>query len=383
MIYFDNSATTKMSQGATEKMVQIARDVFGNPSSLHSLGLAAEKEITRARETILSALGIARPQRFELVFCASGTEANNMAVMGVLSAKKRQGNEKIMITDGEHSSIEECARHLEMQGFKVLRVPTKGGELDLDFIEKNAQGVILASFMHVNNETGALYDVKRAFDIIREKSPACVCHSDCVQSFLKVKFTKKSLGADLISISAHKVNGPKGVGALYIAPEILKAKKIVPIILGGGQEGNLRSGTENVYGICAFAEAVREHSEHLAEELAHLRSIRDYILLHLPSEVKAKIPVVFAPHILNITMPGIRSETVLHDLSAKGIFVSSGSACASNSAHKASRALLAFGTSEADADTSIRISIGVENTIDDAKALIEALGDSIARLARK
>lgn len=383
MIYFDNSATTKMSERARRKMLEIAEGDFGNPSSLHSLGLSAEKKINEARGIILSSLGIMRPQRWELIFTASGTEANNMAILGTVMAKKRRGGEKIMISDGEHSSVEECAVHLEAQGFTVLRIPTKGGALDLDFVRENARGVILASIMCVNNETGALYEVKKAFDIIREVSPECVCHTDCVQAYMKVRLSKKSLGADLITLSAHKINGPKGVGALYIAPEILKAKKITPIIFGGGQENNLRSGTENVYGICALGEAVKEHSERLGEEILHLQSIRDYILLNLPREIKAKIPVRFAPHILNITMPKIRSETVLHDLSAKGIFVSSGSACASNSAHKASRALLAFGTSEDEADTSIRISIGVENTIDDARALIEALGDAVERLARK
>lgn len=383
MIYFDNSATTKMSERARAKMMSVASDIFGNPSSLHSVGALAEKEITRAREIIATSLGILRPQRWEIVFTSGGTESNNLAIFGVVNAKKRQGNEKIMITDSEHSSVEECARHLEAQGYQILRVPTRGGELDFDFIENNAQGVILASLMHVNNETGALYDVARAFKLIREKSPSCVCHSDCVQSYLKVKFTKKSLGADLISVSAHKVNGPKGVGALYIAPEIIKAKKIVPIILGGGQEGAYRSGTENTYGICAFGEAVKEHTEALRDEIEKMRELREYLFMNMPSEIKIKLPILHAPHILNITMPKIKSETVLHDLSAKGIFVSSGSACASNSSHKASRALIAFGTTEDEADTSIRISLSPESTRQEADALIEALKDSLSRLARK
>jgi cysteine desulfurase len=383
MIYFDNSATTKMSERARNKMLSVSENIFGNPSSLHKVGVDAEREISRAREIIATSLGILRPQRWEIVFTSGGTESNNLAIFGVINAKKRQGNEKIMITDSEHSSVEECALYLEKQGYQVLRVPTKGGELDFDFIEKNANGVILASLMHVNNETGALYDVARAFDIIREKSPICVCHSDCVQSYLKVKFTKKSLGADLISISAHKVNGPKGVGALYIAPEILKTKKIVPIILGGGQEGAYRSGTENTYGICAFGEAVKEHTESLREEIEKMRTLREYIFMNMPKEIKVKLPVFHAPHILNITMPKIKSETVLHDLSAKGIFVSSGSACASNSTHKASRALVAFGVSEDEADTSIRISLSPENTKEEANALISALSDALSRLARK
>ncbi len=382
-IYFDNSATTKMSERAKNKMLSVIEGSYGNPSSLHSVGLDAEKLLSEARGIILSSLGIMRPQRWELIFTSGGTEANNLAILGTVSAKSRKSGDKIMISDGEHSSVEECASHLESQGFRIVRIPTKNGELDLDFVRENAQGVILASIMHVNNETGARYDLKGAFEIIREKSPACVCHADCVQSYLKTRVTKKSLGADLISISAHKVNGPKGVGALYVAPELLKAKKIVPIMHGGGQENNLRSGTENVYGICAFGEAVKEHLEHLNDEIAHMQELKDYIIEHLPTDIGVKMPKNSAPHIINITMPKIRSEIALHALSARGIFVSSGSACASNSAHKASRALLAFGVSADEADSSLRISLCPNNTTEQAEALIEALCDAVTHLAKK
>jgi cysteine desulfurase len=382
-IYFDNSATTKMSERAKNKMTRAIDLSWGNPSSLHSAGLDAEKLVSEARGIILSSLGIMRPQRWELIFTSSGTESNNLAILGTVRAKARKGNEKIMITSSEHSSVEECAAYLEKEGFTVLRIPTLKGELDLDFIEKNATGVILASIMHINNETGAIYDVKRAFEIIREKSPDCVCHTDCVQSYLKARVTRKSLGADLISISAHKVNGPKGVGALYIAPELLKAKKIAPIIYGGGQENNLRSGTENVYGICAFGEAVKEHLEKLNDEISCMQEVREYIISHLPEGVVAKAPVKCAPHIINITLPKIRSETALHALSARGVFVSSGSACASNSTHKASRALLAFGASEDEADSSLRISLCPDNTKEQADILLDALREAVAHLARK
>lgn len=382
-IYFDNSATTKMSARAIEKMTSVARKCYGNPSSLHSVGLSAERAIGEARGIILSSLGILRPQRGELVFTAGGTEANNMAIIGTALAKARRGGEKIIITEGEHSSVEECAKYLETKGFTIVRVPTRGGELDIDFIRANSKGAILCSLMHVNNETGALYDVKTAFEVVKEQSPDCITHIDAVQSYLKVKFTKKSVGADLISLSAHKVNGAKGVGALYIAPELLKAKKITPVILGGGQEFGLRSGTENVYGICAFGEAVREHTERLNDEIETMRELREYIISHLPSEIRANLPKTSAPHIINITLPKIKSETALHALSARGIFVSSGSACSSNSAHKASRALVAFGLTEDEADSSLRISLCPQSTKDEADALIEALYEIIKQLARK
>lgn len=382
-IYFDNSATTKMSERAKEKMIKAIEQNYGNPSSLHSIGLGAERLISEARGIILSSLGILHPQRGELVFTAGGTEANNLAIIGTALAKSRKGGEKILITEGEHSSVEECARHLEAKGFVVTRVPTKNGALDMDFIRANAKGTILCSFMHVNNETGALYNIKEAFEIVRDASPDCVMHADCVQSYLKVKFTKKSIGADLISISAHKVNGPKGVGALYISPELLKAKKIIPIVFGGGQEFGLRSGTENVYGICGFGEAVKEHTGDLVAEINHMSELKEYIISTLPAEIRANLPINSAPHILNITLPKIKSETALHALSAKGIYVSSGSACSSNSAHKASRALLAFGISEDEADSSIRISLCPQSTNDEADELIQALAEITKQLARK
>lgn len=382
-IYFDNSATTKMSERARAKMIEVIENKYGNPSSLHTVGLDAERVISEARGTILASLGILRPQRAELVFTAGGTEANNLAIIGTVYAKSRRGNEKILITEGEHSSVEECALHLERQGFCVLRAPTKNGELDIDFIKANAKDAILCSFMHVNNETGALYDLKTAFEAVKELSPSCVTHADCVQSYMKVKFTKKSIGADLISISAHKINGAKGVGALYIAPEVLKAKKIVPTIYGGGQEFGIRSGTENVYGICAFGEAVKEHTEQLVAEIDGMRELREYIISRLPNEIRVNIPKASAPHILNITLPRIKSETALHALSARGIFVSSGSACSSNYAHKASRALVAFGLSDSEADSSIRISLCPQNNKDEADELVKALNEIIKQLARK
>ena len=381
--YFDNSATTKMSERARAKMLDVIDNFHGNPSSLHAKGLSSEKIISEARGIILSSLGILRAQRGELVFTSGGTESNNLAIFGTVYAKARKGNEKILITKGEHSSVEECARCLEKRGFTVIRVPTKNGVLDLEFIRNNAKDVILASFMHVNNETGALYNLKEAFEIVKEQSPNAIAHADCVQSYLKVKLTKKSLGVDLISISSHKVNGAKGVGALYISPELLKAKKIINTVYGGGQEFGIRSGTENVYGIASFGEAVKEHMESLPREIERMEALRAYIINGLSPQIRPNLPKSHAPHILNVTMPRIRSEIVLHDLSARGIYISSGSACSSHSASKVSQALVAFGISEEEADTSIRISLCPSNTEAEADVLINALNDAVNRLARK
>ena len=384
-IYFDNSATTKISDGAKNKMIEVMEKSFGNPSSLHKLGLEAESVMTQARGIILSTLGIMRGAHGELVFTSGGTEANNLAIMGVVNSKARQGKEKILTTKGEHSSVENVLCALERQGYEIVRVPTVGGEIDLDFVRANAKGCILATFMYVNNETGALYDVKSAFDIVRELSPMAVCHSDCVQAYMKTRVSKKATGADLISISAHKINGAKGTGALYIDPNIIKTKRIVPIVQGGGQEWNLRSGTENVYGIAAFGEAAREHNEALQSEVAQMQVVKDYIISRLDELEGATVnkPKKSVCHIINVTVDGIRSETVLHFLSSLGVYVSSGSACSSNEAHKASPSLLAFGLSADKADSSVRISLCPQNTTDEADILIDGIKQAISKLARK
>ena len=385
MIYFDNSATTKISDGALAKMTQVMREHFGNPSSLHKLGLDAEKEMEDARRKILTSLGIMRGVKGELIFTSGGTESNNIAILGVVNSKQRKGNEVILTTQGEHSSVENVLCQLEKGGYRVIRVPTLNGELDLDLIRANAKGCILATFMHVNNETGAIYDVKKAFDIVREQSPNAVCHSDCVQSYMKVKFNKKSIGADLISISAHKINGAKGVGALYIDPNIIKTKRITSIVYGGGQEENLRSGTENVYGIVAFGQASSEHYSKLASEIEYMQSVKDYIIEGLKNVggVSVNLPKSSACHIINLTVKGVKSETLLHFLSSKEIYVSSGSACSSNGAHKASPSLIAFGLSADLADSSVRVSLCPQNTREEADKLTEAIKEACSRLAKK
>ncbi|MBR2024838.1 MAG: aminotransferase class V-fold PLP-dependent enzyme, partial [Clostridia bacterium] len=347
--------------------------------------LNAEHVLSDARSIILNALGISRGVRGELVFVSGGTEANNIAVLGSVFAKARQNNEKILTTDSEHASVSAPLEYLEKKGFKIIRVPTKQGELDLDFIKNNAQGSILATFMHVNNETGALYNLPEAFKIVKELSPNCVTHADCVQSFMKVKFTKKSLGADLISISAHKINGAKGVGALYIAPEIIKQKKVVPLFMGGGQEENFRSGTENVYGIASFGEATKEHFANIDTEIDKMSSVREYLVENLKNVdgVSLNLPKNNAPHILNMSVVGIRSEITLHDLSSKGVYVSSGSACSSNAPKKTHSPLTAFGLDTKMADSAIRVSLCPNNTIEEAEYFIDCLKDTIGKRAKR
>jgi cysteine desulfurase len=241
----------------------------------------------------------------------------------------------------------------------------------------------MVNMMMVNNETGALYDLKTVFSLARARSPQVITHTDAVQGYLKCRFTPASIGADLVTISAHKVHGPKGVGALYINPALLKAKQIVPWLHGGGQESGLRSGTENIPGIAAFGAAVDALYPKLDEHIAHMNALREQLvkgLLSLGIDVKQPAGAC-APHIVNLTLPSIKSEVMLHFLDARGICVSAGSACSTRSRHISS-ALLAFGASEREADCSLRVSLCADNTAEEVDALLEALSQGLSSLIR-
>lgn len=385
IIYLDNSATTKICDEALNKYIELSRESFGNPSSLHSMGLAAEKELDKAREAVLTSIG---ERDSQVIFTASGTEANNLAIFGRALAKDRfKRGSKIITTEGEHASVASPFDELVRLGYTVAKIPTRDGVLDLDALSNElTPNVILVSMMMVNNETGALYDIKSAAEIIKKKSPDALIHVDATQSYMKVKFTKRSLRADMITLSSHKIEGPKGVGALVVDDKIIKSRGIVPTVLGGGQEGGYRSGTENVPAIAAFGEAVRLGFKSIDSRIEKLASLRSYLIEKLSSdsrlsEIKITNPENHAPHILNITLPKIKSETALHFLSSLGIYVSSGSACSSNSAHTSS-ALTAYGKSAEEADSSIRISFSHRNEKEDVDALCEGLFAVLERLKR-
>ena len=380
-IYLDNSATTALSPAVKAAMNE-AMETYGNPSSLHSAGLAAERIIREARKNVGEALGVRSLKDSQLIFTSCGSEANNLAIFGTVYAKARRTANKIITTDSEHPSVENPLRRLEESGFKVVRIPTKSGSLDMEMLQKESEGVLLASLMMVNNETGASYNVSEAFRLIKAKSPDAVTHCDAVQGFLKKKFAATTLGADLITLSAHKIHGPKGVGALYINPDIIKKKKIIPYLLGGGQEYGLRSGTENTVGIAGFGAAAKEGFGDLEKSLAGMAAVKAHIIKNLPGEIRVNSPIgEAAPHIVNITLPRIKSETMLHYLSSKGIFVSSGSACSSHSSSPSS-ALIAFGIDAKEADCSLRISLCPENTAEDANTLCKALTEGLNTLVR-
>lgn len=383
MVYLDNSATTEISMVAQKKMIE-AIGIYGNPSSRHGMGLEARKIVDTAREQVGAALGLARPNPENLLFTSCGSEANNMAILGCLYSKEKRRQSKVITTDSEHPSVENVMRRLEKDGFTVVRLSTRGGVIDEEELEKALDdSVAMVSLMMVNNETGACYDIKKLFSIVKRRCPEAVTHCDAVQGFLKVPFTVKSLGADMISVSAHKIHGPKGVGALYISHEIIKMKKIVPYIIGGGQEGGYRSGTENIVGIAGFGAAAAEERAHFAENCGKIIALRDLCAEKAASVgARPNIPTgQRAPHVLSLTLPHIKSETMLNFLSAKGFCVSAGSACSSHSRHISS-SLVGFGITEAEADSTIRVSFSSYNTEEEITAFCQALGEGIDSLVR-
>ena len=380
-IYLDNSATTALSPAAKEAMTA-AMERYGNPSSLHAAGNRANELLENCRKEVAATLGVRCPEPGELIFTGSGSEGDNLAVFGCALAKPRRAGGRIISTNSEHPGVENALKNLEARGFEVVRVPTKDGVLDLDFLRAALnEKTFLVSLMMVNNETGAAYPVAEAFSLVKAYRNDIVTHTDAVQAYLHLPVNLKTLHADLVTISAHKIHGPKGVGALWVSAEARKRRDIVPVVYGGGQESGFRSGTENLVGIAGFAAAAKEGYANLSSNIEKMKALRDLaenLLAGLP--VKVNLPAgERAPHILSVTIPGIRSETVLHALSARGIFISNGSACSSR-ATAPSQALTAFGLSPAEADSTVRVSFSKENSEGDVRAFVTALGEEISHL---
>lgn len=388
-VYFDNSATTPLLPEVKDAMCK-AMDMYGNPSSLHDMGVDAEKAVSEARRAVLASLGVRAVGKIaerRLIFTASGTESDNLALIGTASAKNFDEGKKIIVSDSEHPAVLEPAAVLEKRGFKVIRIPTKNGVPDYDMIEREAdKNTVLASFMTVNNETGAIYDTSRISSIIKAANPDALMHTDCVQAYMKLPISERSTGADLISVSAHKIGGPKGVGALLVTEAILKKRQLSPIIFGGGQESGMRSGTENLLGIIGFGAAVKTGMARISENLANESTLRAYLIEKLSDTnrfkgIKLNLPEKYAPHIISITLPNIKSETALHFLARDGIYVSSGSACSSNTGH-GSYVLRAFGLTDREADCTIRVSLGPQNTVGDADIFLASLEKALETLVR-
>ncbi len=377
MVYLDNSATTLVSPAAVNKMKIACDEIWGNPSSNHEMGLAAEKLTEEARNNIILSLGISKKNSGRLIFCGSGTEANNLAIFGTVYAKAKQKRKRIITDDSQHPSVMAPLSRLEQNNFEVIRIPTVGGAIDKDMLIRAINSdTVLVTVMLVNNETGARYEVEEIFKKVKTIDPEIICHTDAVQAFKKIKFSPDSLHADLISISGHKYHAPKGVGALYITENILRSKKIMPVILGGGQEEGIRSGTLNVPAIAAFGESVI-----MPYPYENVKKIREYLLVNLSAEVKVNIPALYVPNIISLTLPSIKSETMMRFLSQKGIYVSNGSACSSRKGN-VSPILTAFGLTKAQADSTIRVSLCGTESLTDIETFISILDSGLKSLVR-
>lgn len=386
-VYLDNSATTEVSPEAAKKAREAMELVWGNPSSLHSRGLDAERLVLEARENILRSLGITDRSAAKfgrLVFTGSGTEADNLAIFGTAHAKAQSRGGRIITTDSEHPAVLESRKALESEGFDVVYIRSRGGVLDMEqYMNALTPRTVIVSIMAVNNETGAAYDIKSAFDAAHKLSPDIVTHTDAVQAYSHIPFSPDRLGADLVTISGHKIHAPKGTGALIIRPELLKAKRIVPILRGGGQENGLRSGTENVPGIAGFGAAAAEITPaRISKDLGHFSELREYLMRRLPDGVRVNTPEgKYAPHIISLTLPKIKSESMLNFLSGRGIYVSSGSACSSHG-KKGSHVLAAFGLPLSEADCTIRVSLGRSTSKEMLGVFTDALAEGCRTLVK-
>ncbi len=372
--YLDNSATTRVSEKAAQAAWNMMRENYGNPSSLHGLGIKAEAVVEQSRDTIAQALGVDSKTIF---FTSGGTEANNTVLFGAAQALRRRGD-RIIVSAVEHSSVYESAKRLAELGYDVQFAPVdREGKVDIDALKALLTAkTILVSVMTVNNETGAIQPVERITKLVHKLSPDALFHSDAVQAFCKIPLKPKKWGVDLMTVSAHKIHGAKGAGALYIR----EGARILPLLYGGEQQHKLRPGTEPSPLIAAFGAAAAEAD--LPGNTEHVKALNAYAVekLRTLGGVSFNSPDDALPYIINISVAGIRSETMLHHLERYGVYVSSSSACAKG---RRSYVLAAMGLPDDRIDSSLRISFGKYNTKDDIDALVEGLADGIATLQRK
>ena len=388
--YLDNSATTPVLESVLKKMNEVYTSEYGNPSSLHEKGYIAQKIIEESKKTILSTLlpSGKTPVSKQLIFTSCGTEATNLAILGFAASKPRNAGKKFIFGETEHASVISCAKHLQSCGYKVAFIPSPKGRWDMDkYVHELDTDTVFVSAMLVNNETGAVNNVEEIFSRAKAVNPNVVTHCDLVQGYMKLSKNLFS-SADMLTISAHKIGGPKGVGALFISDNVIKARALSPVIFGGGQENGFRSGTENVAGIAGFSEAVKYYKDHSSDIKSLFSKLYCYTSESLKNIESDRIVIntpetdIKADHIMNVTVKGIRSETMLHFLSSKGIYVSSGSACASNTNSK-SHVLKSFGLDDSDIDSSIRISFGIQNTKEDVDALVQAVKEGLDTLSKR
>ena len=381
--YLDNSATTRPYKEVVDIVSKTMFENYGNPSSMHTLGVETEKMVRIARENIAKTLK-AEPK--EIIFTSGGTESDNMAIMGTAKALKRKGMH-IIVSPFEHPAVERCMEILKKEGFEIsyLSVNEKG-LINIDELKTLIrEDTILVCVMAVNNEIGVKQDLEAMGAAVKECNKDTYFMVDAVQAFGKIPLNVKKMKIDLLSVSGHKINGPKGIGILYVNSNI----RIVPLINGGGQQGDMRSGTDNVPGILGLEKAVSITMDHLDEEAARLYELRSYLIGKLGElkDVYVNSPdnETSAPHIVSISVKGIRSEVLLHSLEEKNIYVSAGSACSSHK-RTPSKTLTAIGLEKDLIASTVRVSMGVYTTREELDYFVEnlsALLDSLRLYVRR
>lgn len=326
--YFDNSATTVVTESVKDIVVKAMTEDYGNPSSMHMIGVNAEKYVKIAKENIAKILKV---DVGEIYFTSGGTEGNNMAIIGSANANKRAGN-RVITTKIEHSSVANPMKYLEKQGFDVVYLPVdNNGIVDMEVLKKEmTKDTILVSIMNVNNEVGAIEPVSEIGKYIKSVNPSVVYHVDAIQAFGKMEIRPRKENIDILTVSGHKIHAPKGSGFMYIK----KNTKVNPIILGGGQQEGMRSGTENVPGIAGIGQAAKDCYDNLEKNVAHMTELKDCLIDELSKfdgvTINSQKGNVGAPHIVSASFENVRSEVLLHALEDKGIYISAGSACSSN-----------------------------------------------------
>lgn len=373
--YLDNAATTKVCDEAAQAALAAMTENYGNPSSTHTKGREANRLLESARKQVSAALGCTPG---ELIFTSCGSESDNWAIINGAEAMKRKGKH-IISSAVEHDAVRRSLDELESRGFEVTRLaPDEKGGVSLDSVVSALRDdTILVSLMLVNNETGAVTDISSIAKAVKKACPAALVHTDAVQGFMKVPFSAKSLGADMVSISGHKIHAPKGVGALYVKNGV----KLKPFIIGGSQENGRRAGTEAMPQIAAFGAACEVARAGMAENIARMQSLRERAVERLSREIPELVLIGGgAPHILSISLPGWRSEVLMNYLEAKEVYVSRSSACKKGGR---SHVLEAMGLSSRVIDGAIRVGLSRFTTAEDIDALCAALKEAHDTLAHR
>lgn len=376
-VYLDNSATTRVRQEVMDEVTDVSLNCYGNPSSIHRMGLKTEKRIEEARKHAAKIIN-AKPD--EIFFTGGGTESNNIALLGHLYAS--EGKHNVVTTNIEHPSVYNVLKHFK-DNVEIRYLDTDNtGKIDLEQLEKLIdENTCLVSIMHVNNELGIVQNLSEICRITKNKNKNIKIHVDAVQSYGKIKIDVNKIPADTISFSSHKIHGPKGVGGLFIRTGV----KISPITFGGGQEKNIRPGTENTPGIVGFGKACELVYENFDEETSRLRSLKNLYAKRLAEEIEdMKINSTLsedgAPHILNVSFKNVRGEVLVHFLEMKGVYVSTGSACSSRS--KTNRILEAIRLEPDYVDGTIRISLGHFNNADEVEYVVESIKQSVEEIRK-